>query len=194
LENLFLFGDRCSDTLGREWLDWPGQGPSNHATINYALHSSTTVLGIKNLSLSINYHSWVRIKAIIWPLWKVYSYYAEFLVTALQKQILKRQDCHTLSCKWMSPHCFFLLVNICACKITNDMIFVLWLEIRTKVVVNLVAYVCLFQLHYSVNLLELECIANLLVVRICSVLLQLRILYFEFVQSLHHINEFGSQK
>jgi hypothetical protein len=86
---------------------------------------------------------------------------------------------------------FFLLVNICACKITNDMIFVLWLEIRTKVVVNLVAYVCLFQLHYSVNLLELECIANLLVVRICSVLLQLRILYFEFVQSLHHINEYN---
>jgi hypothetical protein len=113
LENLFLFDDWCSDTLAREWLDWPGQGPSNHATINYALHSSTTVLGIKNLSLSINYHSWVRIKAIIWPLWKVYSYYAEFLVTALQKQILKRQDCHTLSCKWMSPHCFFACEHLC---------------------------------------------------------------------------------
>jgi len=62
-----------------------------------------------------------------------------------------------------------------ACKITDDMIFVLWLEITSKVVVNLVAYVCLFQLHYSANLFELECIANLPVVKICSVLLQVRI-------------------
>ena len=89
------------------------------------------------------------------------------------KEILKWQGCYTLSSinEWVLA--FFFACE--ACKITDDMIFVLWLEITSKVVVNLVAYVCLFQLHYSANLFELECIANLHIVRICSVLLHVRI-------------------